>query len=145
VQGTDSGFVVAWHTGGERDWGNAIQAASLDDRGQLFAAGPVTSGDTAAKEQTLVSFGDRFLVVWSAISSDAGRLQLWYELVESRTLEVAWARTLLTKGVFDPTYDVINPRAVRGPNGDVGVAFEENPSFRSYFMRLGCGARDSER
>ena len=135
VQGTDTGFVVAWQTGTEKGWGNAIQAASLDDHGQLFAAGPVTSGDTHARDRALVSFGDRLLLVWSATPTDADKYQLWYELIEPQKLTVVATRTLLAKSEGDLT----NPHAVRGPSGDVGIAFDQKTPDLGYFMRLGCG------
>jgi len=140
VQGTDSGFVVAWHTGDEHgNWGGEIQAASLDDHGNVVAAGPVTSGDTYARDRALVSFGDRLLLVWSATPSDSAHYQLFYELLDAQKLTVVSPRAFLASGISDPTYDLVGPLAVRGANGDVGIVFNENLSFRSYFMRLGCG------
>ncbi len=145
VQSTSSGFVVAWHTGDEHgNWGTAIQAASLDDHGKLMATGAVTSGDTHAKDRALVSFGDRLLLVWSAEPSATERYELWYELFDGQKLTVVSPRTFLAKGMVDASgtpNDLIAPLAVRGPNGEVGIVFDENPSSRSYFMRLGCGFR----
>jgi hypothetical protein len=144
VQSTNSGFVVAWHTGDEHsNWGSSIQAASLDDHGRLVAAGAVTSGDTLAKDRALVSFGDRLLLVWSATRPARDRFELWYELFDAQKLTLASPRAFLAGGISDTDEDLANPRAVRGQNGEVGVVFEENPSFRSYFMRLGCARPSS--
>jgi Putative metal-binding motif len=141
VQGTNTGFVVAWQTGSLKTWGSAIQAASLDDHGSLVVAGPVTAGDTHAKDRALVSFGDRLLLVWSATTTESERFELWYELIEPQKLAVVAPRALLAKSLVGG--DLTNPVAVRGSNGEVGVAFDEKGPDLGYFMRLGCGAGGS--
>jgi hypothetical protein len=131
----DGGFVVAWHTGSQaRNFGGSLQAAALDERGNLVAQGPITTGDTHAKHRSLVSLGDRVLVVWSATPSDSEPFQLFYEVIDARDLGVVVARQLLEKS----SWPLIEPSARLGPNGDVGVVYNENGSYRAYFTHLGC-------
>jgi hypothetical protein len=136
VRGVNGGFTVAWDTGDPHAWGNAIQAATLDTHSTVLALGAITSGDTHAKDRSLVSFGDHLLLVWAATTTDSERYELWYETFRANDLSVQSARQLLatTSG-----HDLVQPNAVRGPNGDVGVTYGDSPSLVSYFLRLGCG------
>jgi hypothetical protein len=137
VRAIIGGFAVAWHTGDEmQNFGGAIQAATVDTRGNVFQSGAVTSGDTHAKERALVSFGNRFLLVWAATPNDSTPFELFYETVDATDLAVLEPRTLLAKSALG--YDITEPNAVTGPNGDVGVTYQENPSYLAYFVRLGC-------
>jgi hypothetical protein len=131
------GFAVAWPTGDQTNGpGNALQAAIVDPSGKLFAARAITSGDTHAKWHTVVSLGDRLVVIWSATPTDADPYQLFHEIVSAQDLAVLRPRQLLWKSPLGD--DLYEPGAVLGPNGDVGVTYEENITNFAYFMRLGC-------
>jgi len=132
---TDEAFVVAWHTGNTmRGWDGPLQAAVLDERGAVLAAGPITSGDANAKARALVSLGDRVLVVWAAKATDAAPYQLYYEVISARDLSVVTPRQALVTSMSNLT----DPVAELGPDGDVGVAFTDETFDQAYFMHLGC-------
>lgn len=132
---TDEGFVVAWHTGYlASGWGTSIHAAVLDERGTVLASGPITMGDAHARSRALVSLGDRVLVVWSATPTDTSPYELFYEVVSARDLGVVTPRQLLATS----SSDLIDPSLALGPNGDVGVTFNDATAYQAYFMHLTC-------
>ncbi|HTQ05882.1 MAG TPA: putative metal-binding motif-containing protein [Polyangiaceae bacterium] len=137
VESVGDDFIVAWHTGSEsRGWGNAVQAATLDTQGSIVASTAVTGGDAYAKTRALVSLGDRAVLVWSAVPTANAPFSLFYETIAPRNLAVLSARQPLvqsTKG-----YDLTDPVVTLGPSGDLGVAYDEDVSYTSYFLRLSC-------
>ena len=132
---TAEGFVVAWHTGYlGSGWGGAIQAAVLDERGGVLALGPITTGDAHARSRALVSLGDRVLVVWSAMPTASSPYQLFYEVISARDLSVESPRQPLVMSNSDLT----EPSVELGPNGDVGVLFNDKTAYQAYFVPLAC-------
>jgi hypothetical protein len=132
-----SRFVVAWHTGNLKEgWGGSLPAATLDENGTLVASREITTGDAHARHRTLVSLGDRVLLVWAAEPTVLEPFQLFYETVNRETLEVVTPRQLLAKSAIGGS--LISPQAVRGPDGDVAVVYDENPPYQSFFLRLAC-------
>jgi hypothetical protein len=135
-----SRFVVAWHTGSlKQGWGAAIPAATLDEDGTLLASREITSGDAHAKHRSLVSLGDRVLVVWAAEPPELEQFQLFYETVSRDTLDILTPRQLLMKSATGG--DLISPQAVRGPDGDVAITYDEIAGMstnRAFFLRLAC-------
>ncbi len=137
VQLAGERFVVAWHTGSVKGtWGPAVIAATLDANGVILASGAITEGDTHAKHRTLVSLGDRVLVVWAATPAEGERFQLFYETLRVETLEVSTPRQLLVKSAVGQ--DLISPNAVRGPDGDIGIVYDESGTYQAFFLRLAC-------
>jgi hypothetical protein len=135
VVGAGDYFVVAWHTGTPRGWGQSIEAVTLDTRGNVVAMGAITTGDAYAKTRSLVSLGDRILVVWSAIPAGGLYYELFYEIISARDLSVLVPRQLLVGGTTDLTGPVVR----LGPNGDVGVLYDDTgTSIQTYFTHLGC-------
>jgi hypothetical protein len=135
VEAVGEVFVVVWHTGSEsQNWGPSLEAATLDGRGHVVASGPVTFGDAHAKLRALVSFGDRALLVWSAVQSEGNPFDLFYETFSAGNLAIVGSRELLvTNG-----HNLTDPFAVRGANGDVGVAYDDFESYSAYFLTLSC-------
>jgi hypothetical protein len=132
-------FVVTWHTGDlQQAFSGALHAATLDDGGAIIAAGEVSSGDAYTRSHTLVSLGDRVLLVWAARPADPDRYHFFYETLRTETLEVVTSRQLLAKSSSDT--DFVAPQAVQGPNGDVAVVFNENDNGidQALFLRLAC-------
>jgi hypothetical protein len=134
----ESGFVVAWHTGSSgRGYGSRIEAALVDANGAVLARGPVTSGDVIAKHRTLVSLGDRVLLIWTGEGAD-GFFSLHYVLLSAADLTPLSERRELARSASGG--DLIEPTAALGPAGDVGVLYTENRAglIRAYFARLSC-------
>jgi len=127
-------FVVTWHTGSVGAWGNTVMAASIDENSSIVRLAPVTSGDAFVRWRTLLSLGDRVVLVWSGAGPD-GAYDLFYEILD-RDLNVLQPREQLTSTPGNS----IDPLAVLGPDGDIGVVFDENavPNLDAYFVRLRC-------
>ncbi len=136
VEAVGDDFVVVWHTGSEgQNWGPSLEAATLDARGNVVASGPVTFGDAHAKLRALVSFGDRALLVWSAVQTEGNPFELFYETFSTQNLAIVAPRLVLaTNG-----HNLVDPFAVRGPGGEIGVAYDDYESYSSYFVTLTCG------
>jgi len=130
------GFLVAWATGSEaRGWGSQIQAARLDAMGNVLESGPVTSGDRLARWRTLVSLGDRAVLIWSGLGDD-GVYSLYYQVFAG--LRPVSERKLLAASAAGGA--LMDPIAALGPDGDIGVLYDENRNglFTAYFARLTC-------
>lgn len=127
-------FVVSWHTGHSGAWGNTVVAAAVDEKSSVLQVGPVTSGDAIARLRTLVSLGDRVVLVWMGAGPGA-RYDLFYEILDP-DLNILQPREQLTSTVGDS----VDPIAVLGPDGDIAVVFDENapPNLDAYFVRLRC-------
>jgi hypothetical protein len=136
VRRTSTRYVVAWHTGSvTRNWGGSIVATSVYPDGMTYLSREVTSGDTHAKHRSLVSLGDRVLLVWAAMPTDTDWYQLFYETLSAEGLDITTPRQLLVKSAAG---DLVGPRAVRGPDGDLGVVYDDFGPRKAYFMRLEC-------
>jgi hypothetical protein len=142
VEAVGDHFVVAWHTGSEgRNWGPSIRAATLDTRGNVLASGPVTFGDAHAKTRALVSFGDRALLVWSAVQAEGDPFALFYETFALKDLSLVAPRLVLATS----DHDLVDPLAVRGANGEIGVGYDDYQAYSSYFTSLSCGTPSQPR
>ncbi len=127
-------FVVVWSRYGSAGPGDAIWGATLKETGELLQSErPVTYGASFARTQSLLALGDRVLLVWAAEASD--NYDLWAKLLTTDLMELTPAMALaLTPG------DSIGPLAAFGPDGDVGVLFDDQSSgtWQTYFSRLSC-------
>ena len=127
-------FVVAWYTKNPSP-GPAIVAAVVGEDGVVVKnAVPVTSGASFARTASLLSLGDRVLLVWA--DDLDGNYEL-YSLVMDADLNVLRGRERLT---FDSA-DTLSPSAVLLKEGGVGVVFDDYRSGtpQVYFTRLECG------
>jgi hypothetical protein len=129
------GFIVAWNAGNAvKGYSDQIFAALLDQQGNLLKSSAVTSGDTFARWRTLVSLGDRAVLIWSGAGPD-GVFSLYYEVLDG--LDATPRRLLATssRGGF-----LMDPLATLGPEGDIAVVYDDNLSGldTAYFTRLSC-------
>jgi hypothetical protein len=116
--------------------GNAIFAAVVDESGQvLIKDKQITTGATFARTQTLLPLGDRLLLVWA--DDHDGNYELYSEML-SNQLDPISPRERITN---DPS-DSVSPTMVFGPEGDVGVLFDDRRTgaWQTFFTRLTCVA-----
>jgi Putative metal-binding motif len=126
-------FVVAWDTKGV-NYGPAIYAAVVDEGGNvLVPARPITAGATFARTFSLVSLGDRLVLVWA--DDHDGNYEVYQQILD-QNLNVLNPRNRLT---FTPT-DTVSPIAALGPDGDLGVLYDDWASGerQSYFLSMSC-------
>lgn len=129
-------YVVAWET---RDTtpGKAIWGATVNERGEIRnSARPLTYGSAFARSPSLISLGDRVLLVWAEYES--GHYQLYSKILSSELDEILPAKRI-TSGAGDS----LEPTAAFGPNGDVGILFERRAQqgWQVYFQRLLCSVK----
>jgi hypothetical protein len=74
------------------------------------------------------------MLVWSGAGPE-GNYDLYYQVLD-RDLSVLQPRERLT----ETSGSSIDPLAALGPNGDVGILFDENapPNLDAYFVRVRC-------
>jgi hypothetical protein len=106
----------------------------VDETGKvLLPAQPITTGATIARSFSMLSLGDRVLLIWA--DNHDGNFELYWQIL-GLNLEVLSARTRLT---FTPS-DTFFPAAAFGPDGDVGVVYQDwQTNFSQvYFLSMGC-------
>jgi hypothetical protein len=116
--------------------GDAIWGATVSEDGQILVQEKqLTTGAAFARTQSLLALGDRVLLIWA--DDHDGNYELYSEMLDNN-LDVISPRQRIT---FD-SHDTVVPLAVFGPEGDVGVLFEDDRlnSWQVYFTRLTCVA-----
>lgn len=115
--------------------GQTVNMATVSEFG---AAGgnAVTMPFSFVRDPTLVSLGDRVVLVYSAAGPD-GAYELWGSTVDS-----ALVATVGTRFTFSPALSLF-PYAARGEFGAIGIVFDEEvvmaPTSRvPHFMAIGC-------
>lgn len=127
-------FVVAWQQHDPTSYGPSIFGAVVDESGAvLVGERPITLGATFARTFSLVSLGDRVLLVW--VDDHDGNYELYQQVLDAN-LNVLSPRTRLS---FTPT-DTLSPVAALGPGGDLGVLYDDWASGerQSYFLSMSC-------
>ncbi len=128
-------FLVAWDQNTSiAGYGPSIFGAIVDQNGNVLrAAQPLTSGATIARSFSLLSLGNRALLVWA--DNHDGNFEIYSETL-GQNLEVLTPRVRLS---FSPS-DTFFPAASFGPNGDVGVLYQDwQTNFSQvYFVSMGC-------
>ncbi|MEO8902493.1 MAG: MopE-related protein [Polyangiaceae bacterium] len=128
-------FLVAWDQNTSvAGYGPSIFGAIVDQNGNvLHAAQPLTSGATIARSFSLLSLGNRALLVWA--DNHDGNFEIYAETL-GPNLEVLTPRVRLS---FTPS-DTFFPSASFGPNGDVGVLYQDWQTKFSqvYFVSMSC-------
>jgi len=117
---------------------NAIWGATVSEDGQILVKEKqITTGASFARTQSLLALGDRVLLIWA--DDHDGNYELYSQMLDNN-LDVIAPRQRIT---FD-SHNTVAPIAVFGPEGDVGVLFEddrlEQTGFQVYFSRLTCVA-----
>ncbi|MFO7178407.1 MAG: putative metal-binding motif-containing protein [Pseudomonadota bacterium] len=130
----DDRFVLLWEEGNEAGPGNALYAAVFDEDARLVVpATTIASGASFLRSHAARSFGDRFIVVW------ADDTHTDYELFVQ-----TFGPDLVARGerarLTNEQGDSVNPAIALGPEGTLGVLFED---FRTgtrhvYFLTLAC-------
>lgn len=129
-------FFVAWaFTFGASVPGSTVHMAAVSG-GVATGGFPVTTGFSFVRGTTLVSLGNRVLLVYSAAGPDGA-----YELY-GMTVDPTLAPGPGTRFTFTDALSLF-PYAARGPDGTIGIVFDEDDetpptSRRPYFMSVGC-------
>jgi hypothetical protein len=132
-------FLIAWQFTFESSTpGAAIHMAAVDQVSGLISGGHAkTFGFTFARHPSLVSLGDRAVLLFAGAGAD-GKYEIWGNTVNT-ALDAPSAGLRLTLS------DALSlfPHGARGPDGTIGIVFDEHDetppnSRRPYFMTLGC-------
>lgn len=129
-------FVIAWATRDDLP-GDSIWAATVDENGKVLQPEQrVATGADFARSQSIVSLGDRLLLVWAA-DQGTGNYEIYSKMLSQDLTELT-PRARITRHTSDSVY----PIAVFGPDGDVGVFFNglRTSNWQTYFTRLVCRA-----
>ena len=119
--------------------GASIHAAVVDGSGNVLKAErPVTTGATFARTFSAVSLGDRVLLVWA--DDFDGNYELYLQILDAE-LNVLTPRTRLSF----TNADTLSPVAALGPNGDLGVLYDDWQSGeqQAYFLGMSCVLPDT--
>lgn len=135
VTWSDGRFVIAW---GTRDTvpGDAIWGMTVSEGGDVLQpVRQLTFGASFARTQSLLPLGDRLLLTWA--DDRHGNYELYSKMLNLDLEEIS-PRQRIT---FDSS-DTLGPQATFGPDGDVGVLFDDrrSGSWQVYFARLVCEA-----
>jgi hypothetical protein len=126
-------FVVAFQTY-DLGPGDAIEMAVVSEDGIVVkAAAPVTSGANFARTQSLVSLGDRFVLVWA--DDHDGNYELYSQVMDA-DLTVLRPRERITFNDADSLW----PIATLLPDGGIGILFDDwrTGPRHVYYTRLDC-------
>jgi hypothetical protein len=124
-------YVMAWY---EDPPGHGILGAVRDETGrELVAPKLLTQGGRFARSPTLLSFGNRVLLVWSDDRDGNDGYELYAKMLDRR-LEPVDAEMRLTSARGDS----LDPVVAFGPAGDVGILFSDNRTGvpQTFFTRL---------
>ncbi|MCC6215738.1 MAG: putative metal-binding motif-containing protein [Polyangiaceae bacterium] len=128
-------FILAWHTR-TNEPGDAIWAAAVSEDGDILVTPRrVATGGTYARTQSLLALGDRVLLVWG--DDRDGNYELYVKMLDNDLEELAPRKRITTSSAH-----TLGPFAAFGPDGDVGVLFEDHRTglWQTYFTRLACRA-----
>jgi hypothetical protein len=127
-------FLLAWERYGVNGPESAIYGALVDETGNVLAPEqPLTSGATFARSFALLSLGERVLMVWA--DDHDGNYELYWQMLDSN-LQVTVPRQRLT---HTPS-DTLDPATSFGPNGDIGILYDDwaTGARETYFLSMGC-------
>jgi hypothetical protein len=116
--------------------GDAIWGLTVDEDGNILTPETkLTTGASFARTQSILPLGDRLLLVWA--DDKDGNYELYTKML-SPTLAELSPRQRITNNSADSVF----PFAAFGPEGDVGVLFDDrrSGSWQVYFTRLVCQA-----
>jgi len=117
----------------------SIYGATVDENGKvLSAARAVTTGAAHARAFSAISLGDRVILVWA--DDLDGNYELYMQIMDAN-LTVLSPRTRLSFS-NSPTS---SPIAALGPQGDLGVLYDESESTgeQAYFLGMSCAMSGS--
>ena len=128
-------YIVAYHKRTSVP-GDAIWGVAVNEAGQIVTPETqLTSGASFARTQSLLPLGDRLLLVWA--DDKDGNYELYSKMLSPSLTELS-PRQRITENPADSVF----PLAAFGPDGDVGVLFDDRRSgtWQVYFTRLVCQA-----
>lgn len=126
-------FVVAW-VRSRTNYAPSIYAAVVDEAGNvLVPERAITSGASHARDLSLVSLGDRLVLVWQ--DDQTGHYEIYQQTLNAN-LDLLTPRTRIT----NTSGDTDSPLAALGPNGDLGVLYDDTQSGtpQTYFTSMSC-------
>lgn len=127
-------YVVAWERYGDNGPEPSIFGAVVDEHGkQLLPEQPITQGANFARSFSLLSLGDRALMVWA--DDHDGNYELYWQMLD-QNLKVLVPRTRLT----NTPSDTLDPAITFGPSGDIGIIYDDwvTGVRETYFLSMGC-------
>jgi hypothetical protein len=133
-------YIVAYSKRPDGVPGDAIWGATVDENSNvLITEKQLTTGAPFARTQSMIALGDRWLLVWA--DTKDGNYEIYTQMF-SNALDPIAPRQRVTNDASDS----IAPFAAFGPNGDVGVLFDDRRtgSWQVYFSRLICAAPPSD-
>jgi hypothetical protein len=127
-------YAAFWERHGA-SYGPSIYGALVDEAGTVLQPErAVTTGATFARSFSAVSLGDRVILVW-ADDHDGSNYELYLQILDP-DLNVLIPRTRISFS----TADTLGPIAALGPNGDLGVLYDDWQSGerQPYFLSMSC-------
>jgi hypothetical protein len=126
-------FVIAYEKKVATKPGNAIFGLTVDESGNPTGEKKLTDGASFARTHSLLALGDRLLLVWA--DDHDGNFELYTKLLTPSLDELTPRKRITVDGA-----DSLWPIAAFGPDGDVGVLFNDtrSGSWQVYFTRLVC-------
>jgi hypothetical protein len=126
-------YVAVWHLRDVQP-GDAVYGAAIAEDGTvLIPETRLTDSAAFALSGSILPLGDRLLIVWSEWRDDG------YDLF-TRMLTADLAPLTVAEQVTFSNADAVGPAAAFGPDGDVGIVYEDarSGSWQVYFTRLSC-------
>ncbi|MEI9939363.1 MAG: putative metal-binding motif-containing protein [Pseudomonadota bacterium] len=127
-------FAAFWQRDGGNYIGPSIYGAVVDENGTVLTPErAVTTGANVARSFSVLSLGDRVVLVWA--DDHDGNYELYLQILDAN-LNVLSARTRLSFTAAD----TLSPVATLGPNGDLGVLYDDwqtGPRL-TYFLGMSC-------
>ncbi|MCH2110876.1 MAG: putative metal-binding motif-containing protein, partial [Polyangiaceae bacterium] len=129
------GFLVAWTRFGTFP-GDSIWGSLISPQGEvLVAATRLTEGAEFARGHSMVSLGDRFLLIWS--DTLEGNYEVYAKVLDFNftTIEERFRLT-------EDSADSLVGAAALAEDGSLGIVFDDWRSNRreAYFLSLSCGS-----
>lgn len=131
---TGDRYVVVWDTMAATP-GPTIQGAALAADGRvLVPARPVTSFQSFARSEALLSLGDRLLLVWAG-DDGTGHYALFSKMITPELDELTPPQR-----IANGPSDSLDPGLAFDPSGGAGVVFEDRRTgdFQVYYAQLLC-------
>jgi hypothetical protein len=131
---TGDRYVVAWDTKGATP-GTSIRGAALGADGSvLVAARDLTSKQSFARSEALLSLGDRLFLAWAG-DDGTGKYAIYSKMITPDLNELTPPQQIV-----DGPSDSLDPGLAFDPHGGAGVAFNDRRTgdFQVYYTELLC-------
>ncbi len=128
-------FILVWSQYDGAAAGEYVYGATFDEFGNpLEPKTPLTPGGKRARSPSLLPLGDRALLFW-ADQVEEGNYELYVKTIDRNLNELSPPERLTFAGA-----NSLGPVAAFGPNGQVGVVFEDyrDGGPQAFMLRLEC-------